>query len=76
MTEACNGCPFVESSDETLAEQRDYVDQGGWVPCRLTLASRRSDTVAGRQEQMRQEMECVGARIWRRDRRRPAAATE
>jgi hypothetical protein len=67
----CEGCPFVVETDDQLAERRDYVDRGGWVACRLTEVQRPAGALWQAVQAMRQETECAGARIWRRDRRRP-----
>lgn len=75
MTKVCADCPFLRWRDEDLAEKRDYVDRGGWVACQVSTPEWTSPTVVGRQAQMREEIECAGARIWRRDRRRPESGT-
>lgn len=68
MTEPCDGCPFEAASDDELAERRDYVDRGGWIPCKFTEAGPREEcrTLERHIDRLRQEVECVGARRWRR----------
>jgi hypothetical protein len=70
----CADCPF-----NTASIARDHlrtrVDDGAWLPCRHTQAALQSRMTYGeRISAWLAEEECVGARLWRRDRQSPAAA--
>lgn len=74
MSEVCANCPFLRWPEEVLLEKRERVDRGGWEPCMLTAAPAvmpEGMTHHDIMRLMRNEVECTGARIWRRDRKRP-----
>jgi hypothetical protein len=70
----CTDCPFRAELNIEHAMLRSQVEAGQWVPCKNTLRAPADGSFQAKIEAWRQEEECAGARMWRRDRQLPAIA--